>query len=228
MTIYRETKSILENSVEYAKSYKDHQSYFVRSGILLSYLKKYQRDSKLLELGCGGGHISKTLLDNGFRDLDLVDLDNYLIFDELKALGSLKLVDLNRDKLPYENQRFDIVLAIAIMEHLENPFLFEREICRVLKRGGILILTIPYSFNLPDKLKFLFENNVSGYNLYNNHITLQTKDVFTKCWLADFVINEEIISKGFIKLRKFKIRLPDIEFLNKLFGKKICYILSKK
>lgn len=228
MTVYREASSILENRAELQKYYQDDQSYFVRSGIVLSYIKQYPRGSKILELGCGGGHISKALLDNGFRNLDLVDIDNYLVFDELKSLESFKLVDLNRDELPYENETFDVVLAIAIMEHLENPFHFTREVCRVLKRNGVLMLTIPYSFNLADKLKFLFKGNVSGYNLHNDHITFQTKDIFTKCWLANFIIKEEIMSKGFIKLRRFKIRLPDVKFLNKLFGKKVCYVLKKK
>jgi SAM-dependent methyltransferase len=49
--------------------------------------------------------------------------------------------------LPFEAARFDCVLASEVMEHLSDPFLFAREVYRVLNPGGTVILTVPFMFH---------------------------------------------------------------------------------
>ena len=49
--------------------------------------------------------------------------------------------------LPFEAARFDCVLASDVMEHLADPFLFAREVDRVLNPGGTVILTVPFMFH---------------------------------------------------------------------------------
>ena len=50
--------------------------------------------------------------------------------------------DLN-EKLPFKEAMFDTVTAGEILEHLENPLFTLKEIYRILKPGGALIVTIP-------------------------------------------------------------------------------------
>jgi SAM-dependent methyltransferase len=184
--------------------------------------------AKILELGCASGELLKDLLAAGYSNLDFVDIDDYLDYDEVKSLAKLKKIDLNKDSLPYTDNSFDICLAIAIFEHLENPWLFEREVSRVLKKSGRLLLALPHNFNILDGMQFLFTGNLSGYGPDNNHITLQTRDVFNKCWLKDFKIEKGIYSPGFVKIFGMKFSLPNHKFVNKLFGRKALYILEKR
>ena len=52
--------------------------------------------------------------------------------------------DIDRDHLPWREESFDIVFAMEIIEHLMlNPLQMVREACRVLKPGGLLIMTTP-------------------------------------------------------------------------------------
>ena len=50
--------------------------------------------------------------------------------------------------LPFENGSFDQVLCVEVLEHVPDPTAFLAEIRRVVKAGGTLILTIPWSARL--------------------------------------------------------------------------------
>jgi len=47
------------------------------------------------------------------------------------------------DKIPLPSARMDAITALAILEHLEKPQEFLSECFRILKKGGVLILTTP-------------------------------------------------------------------------------------
>ncbi len=64
-------------------------------------------------------------------------------------------VDLN-GPLPAEDGALDGVMALEIVEHMESPRAFIREIGRVLRPGGILVLSTPNIVSLRSKLRFLF------------------------------------------------------------------------
>ncbi len=53
------------------------------------------------------------------------------------------VLDFNKEKFPFQDKQFDTVLAGDVIEHLENPSMFLREINRVLKKDGKLLLSTP-------------------------------------------------------------------------------------
>jgi SAM-dependent methyltransferase len=57
--------------------------------------------------------------------------------------------------LPFQDATFDAVVGIEGIEHLENPYLPTREFFRVLRPGGLLILSTPNVLNLRSRMKFL-------------------------------------------------------------------------
>lgn len=59
-----------------------------------------------------------------------------------RPLPNLKVCDLNLP-WPYPSEWADVILSVEVIEHLENPWHHFREVKRVLKPGGVLILTIP-------------------------------------------------------------------------------------
>src|SRR6185295_4914640 len=78
--------------------------------------------------------------------------------DQLLKLPDLKvdIVNLNRDPLPYPDNSFDVVTATEVVEHLERYRDVLREIHRVMKPGGICILTTPNVLNLNSRLRYLW------------------------------------------------------------------------
>ena len=66
---------------------------------------------------------------------------------------SYAAVDLN-GSFPWEDERFDAVVSTEGIEHLENHYHFLRELCRVLKTGGVLVLTTPNIVSLRSRMRF--------------------------------------------------------------------------
>ena len=63
-------------------------------------------------------------------------------------------IDLNQ-KLPYGMESFDYVMCIEVIEHLENPHHIVREIARVLRPRGKVVLSTPNIANFYSRLYFL-------------------------------------------------------------------------
>lgn len=64
-------------------------------------------------------------------------------------------VDLNRQPLPYSDNRFALVTRIETIEHLENYREVIREIFRVLQPGGVAVFSTPNILNLRFRLRYV-------------------------------------------------------------------------
>ena len=71
-------------------------------------------------------------------DIDSVILDNPYL-DEAKVIEE-------GDPLPYEDERFDVIVARYVFEHVSTPEQTARELLRVLKPGGVIAATTPNKY----------------------------------------------------------------------------------
>ena len=102
----------------------------------------------VLDAPCGDGSLG-TLRQAGY-DAHGVYIDR----TGAALLGSAYHdADLN-DKLPFPDASFDVVLSIEGIEHLEDRFAYLREVHRVLKPQGTLILTTPNIVGLRSRVRF--------------------------------------------------------------------------
>jgi 2-polyprenyl-3-methyl-5-hydroxy-6-metoxy-1,4-benzoquinol methylase len=97
----------------------------------------HERNKKVLDIPSGAGAFTKRLLDQKV-EVHSADIENIMQVDN----QNFREADMNKP-LPYENGFFDVVVCIDGIEHLENPFDFVRESCRVLSKGGSLIISTP-------------------------------------------------------------------------------------
>jgi len=96
----------------------------------------------ILDIGCGEGTLLKMLKTKGNKVFGLDASKEGLIACQEKGVDS-KIIDISTEKFMFEDDKFDIVLCLETLEHLENPYHCILETKRVLKKGGLFIASIP-------------------------------------------------------------------------------------
>jgi SAM-dependent methyltransferase len=105
--------------------------------------------ARVLDALCGSGALTVALAERGFAAVG-ADVDT-----EAAAMSGPAFAQVNLDAaLPWPERTFDAVFSTEGIEHLENHFFFLREICRILKPGGVLLLTTPNIAALRSRVRF--------------------------------------------------------------------------
>jgi|GEM_PF-1268639 len=104
-------------------------------------LKCLKPGAHLLELGSGSGALSLRLAELGFR----VTAVDYVAENFRASHENIDFMqaDLNADLLEANLETYDAVVAVEIIEHLENTRHFTRLLKSALKPGGFLMITTP-------------------------------------------------------------------------------------
>jgi SAM-dependent methyltransferase len=101
----------------------------------------------------------------------------------LKSRGiEVHQLDIEKDRLPLDNESADIIIANQILEHTKELFWIFHEISRVLKVGGNLILGVPNLASLHNRLLLLIGRQPTPIQVYSAHIR-----GFTKSGLVSFL-----------------------------------------
>lgn len=133
-------------------SFNDHKKRYKKD---LEVINKYFKGGKILDLGASPFHITYCLKQWGF-DVTGVDInpDSFTAFLKKYELD-IKKANIETEKLPYKNNTFDFIIFNEVFEHLRiNPILTLKEINRVLRPGGILLLTTPNLYAIHKILMF--------------------------------------------------------------------------
>jgi 2-polyprenyl-3-methyl-5-hydroxy-6-metoxy-1,4-benzoquinol methylase len=93
----------------------------------------------LADVGCGTGNLARTLAGRFSRVIG-VDVVRY---DALPAEVDFRRGDLDRDPLPIADADVDVAAAVETIEHLENPRALMRELTRIVRPDGLVVVTTP-------------------------------------------------------------------------------------
>ena len=117
-----------------------------------SFHDKYKaRPLHILDLGAGTGGVSAALAADGKHRVVAVDI---VANEDLRAMrGAVQVeqVIATADALPFADESFDVVLCLETIEHLPNAHASAREMMRVLRSGGQVMITTPA------RLRFLWK-----------------------------------------------------------------------
>ena len=156
----------------------------------------------------------------------------------------------DKNKLPFENDVFDIVLMTEVLEHVENVDITLREINRVLKIGGLILVTVPFIWPEHEQ-PFDFQRYTSFgikkiFDYYGFETIYYKKLVQKKYALLEIIISDiekqilnynkkniaHFFSRLYFKILKLFIRFIFKFFINKNMFKDIylnnCLVVKKK
>ncbi len=116
---------------------------------LLSLKYSYVKDitpGRLLEIGCAKGEFMMFMKQHGWN-VSGVDFSNKPpnVFGLDIRYGSIESAD-------FDDNSFDLVALWAVLEHVYSPKRMLREVCRLLKPGGALVLLVTNFNSLPARL----------------------------------------------------------------------------
>lgn len=112
----------------------------------------------LLDVPAGEGALAARLLRAGF-DVRCCDL-----YPEIFRLRNVEIKggDLSAT-LPYADESFDFITCVEGLEHIENPQQAIREFGRLLRAGGVLVVTVPNILNIEERVKWLLHGYTSHF-----------------------------------------------------------------
>ncbi len=108
-------------------------------------LKPQKPGARALDVGCGVGQVVGRLNEAGF-EAHGVDVSEPNIVRAKKVCPRCQLYDGKR--LPFDDQFFASVGALNVLEHVDEPEAFVRELVRVVEIGGRVVLSSPNFFRV--------------------------------------------------------------------------------
>ncbi len=179
-----------------------------------------EKPKKVLDIGCGTGE-TITFLKTIFPKAKFVGIDT-----------SLDAIRFTRDrghtvkkgsalKLPFPAAAFDAVLLLDVIEHIKNDSLVIKEAKRVLKPGGVIVLTAP-------ALQFIWSNHDSGQGHQRRYTRRRLMMLANRHGLSvPFISYFNFLLSPMIIFLRLISRLPLFSYFGK-FDSKLNYRIADK
>jgi SAM-dependent methyltransferase len=124
-------------------------------------LLETEPEGRILDAPAGTGELAGHLKKSGF-EVFAADID-----EKVCAVPGVTFqkVDLN-ERLPYPDHFFDHAVCVEGVEHLENPHHTIKELRRVTRPGGAIILTTPNILNIFSRVRYLLTGHYEYFGDY--------------------------------------------------------------
>jgi ubiquinone/menaquinone biosynthesis C-methylase UbiE len=141
--------------------------YFINPRIDLISLMPRKADNRVLEVGAGGGdtlvEIKKQNLAVEVVGLELMTIPGSHQNDP--SIDRFVICDIEKSELDFPDSYFDVILLGDVMEHLLDPWDFLRKASRVLKKGGVILASMPNIRYYTAMIRIFFKGDFR----YENH-----------------------------------------------------------
>ncbi len=107
--------------------------------------KQLVKDKIVLDIACGSGYGAKIMAQAGAKQVIAIDIDKETIKEaqKNKKEKNLKYKIGNAQKIDFENEKFDIITSFETIEHLQQPSKYLKELSRIIKKDGIILISTP-------------------------------------------------------------------------------------
>ncbi|MCG2827558.1 MAG: class I SAM-dependent methyltransferase [Thermoplasmatales archaeon] len=160
-----------------------------------------KKNSKILEIGCAEGYLLKRLEDK-FETYG-VDVSEHAVKIARKNAVKSRISVQDANNINFSSEKFDMVIALSILEHLRKPENCIQRCYQILKKDGILVVQVPNTESIAVTLK---GKEWQGYR-DKTHLSLKSPDEWVKL----------LKSAGFKIVKTYGDGLTDVPYPRKLF-----------
>jgi 2-polyprenyl-3-methyl-5-hydroxy-6-metoxy-1,4-benzoquinol methylase len=132
--------------------YKQH---LPRIRILMEIFKSIKNKEIVAEIGCFTGIISQEYFKHGAKIVEGFDVSEKTLEKASKRLTKVYKWKAGEEACPVENERYDVIIASEIIEHVFDTDFFIEELKRILKPNGRIIITTLNMHSAINRLLFL-------------------------------------------------------------------------
>lgn len=174
---YFDNKAETHGASVKSSDYFNEESFFMQRDHTLAWLGEL-KGKTVLDAGCGVGAFSEPLVAN--NTVHGVDFSE----KSLQHAASRGLLTSSDDltALTFESNKFDVVLCIGVIQLIEQYKTVIRELARVTKPGGTLLIETLNKGSIQRKMLRLFEKSKKFDQMYTMN---ELKSVFEECGLEN-------------------------------------------
>jgi len=160
--------------------------------------------SKLLDIGCGEGNVTELYRSRKGCKVYGLELSDVALKKAKERGVEVTKWDLNDYPYPVDDQVFDVVTIVDVLEHVINPLTLLEEAKRILNPAGRVIILVPNFARLSNRLRMLFMGDPldilhwGGYGDGMEHLH----------WLTKPKLETFMKQAGFSKIKFHPIGLP--------------------
>jgi SAM-dependent methyltransferase len=130
---------------------------------------------RLLDVGCGDKpyeHLFRPFVS------EYLGVEHEATFAETSATTHRKAdVLYDGTRLPFDDQSFDTVLSVQVLEHTPDPQALLTDMARVLRADGLMILSAPFSFRLHEEPHDYFRFSPHGLRVLCERAGLEIEEI---------------------------------------------------
>jgi len=136
---------------------------------VLEIFSSYQFE-RILDVGCGDGNFT-VMIAKACKAREIYGIEISEKGVEIARKNGIKCyqLDVDEEDFPFEDNFFDAVSALELIEHLFDPDHFLDEVYRVLKPEGIFVLSTPNLASIYNRIALLFGYQPFSMNPSSRH-----------------------------------------------------------
>ena len=211
-----------------------HEALLYGHGFYLSLIENYISQGKLLDIGCGNGHLLEAAIKRGWL-VNGYDVDKNSTEIVANRLGIEVLSGDFFEKYSQLDNVYDLVTMHQVLEHLKNPGAYLNKVHDLIKDGGYIFIAVPNIKSLSNKAKFFLERirikkrDIGKYYDTSHHVlyfdpTTLTSLLHKHGFKVVYKRNGHKTRPNQSKIKRFFMR----NFTDYLFAKSTFLVVAKK